>query len=71
MTPELGSIETKWDKPEVLDGPRMSRGATSAVEQVSGWGGHQKNLEFCSGKQFDHFRYDLYALLGETRASFV
>ena len=42
MTPEPGSVETKWDKPKVLDGPRMSRGATSAVEQVSGWGGHQE-----------------------------
>ena len=42
MTPEPGSVETKWDKPEVLDGPRMSRGATSAVEQGSGWGGHQE-----------------------------
>ena len=42
MTPESGSIETKWDKPEVLDGPRMSRGTTSIVELVSAWGGHQE-----------------------------
>ena len=42
MTPESGSIETKWDKPEVLDGPRMSRGTTSTVELVSAWGGHQE-----------------------------